>query len=48
MRADISQRPNFEVPKNEKLGSRVEREMACLFEKEIALNRVMEELKQGM
>ena len=45
LRADVSQRPNFEVPKHGKLGARVERELACLFEKEIALNRVMEELK---
>lgn len=48
LRADVSQRPNFEVPPSEKLGQRVERELACLFEKEIALNRVMEELRQGM
>ena len=48
LRAEVAQRPNFEVPQNEKLGQRVERELACLFEKEIALNRVMEELKQGI
>ena len=45
LRADIAQRPNFEVPQSESLGQRVERELACLFEKEIALHRVMEELK---
>ena len=45
LRAEIAQRPNFVVPNNQLLGSGVERELACLFEKEIALNRVMEELK---
>jgi len=46
LRADIAQRPNFLVPNAEYLGPRVEAELACLFEKEIAFNRVMEEQKQ--
>jgi len=33
------------VPDAESLGPRVEAELACLLEKEIAFNRVMEELK---
>ena len=45
LRADIAQRPNFLVPDAEYLGPRVEAELACLFEKEIAFNRVMEEQK---
>ena len=45
LRADIAQRPNFVVPNAESLGPSVEAELACLFEKEIAFSRVMEEQK---
>lgn len=48
LRSDIACRPNFLVPNGEYLGPRVESELACLFEKEIALNRVLEEQKQTM
>ena len=45
LRADIAQRPNFKVPKNQKLGEKVEQELCCLLEKEIALNRILEEIR---
>lgn len=45
LRAEIAQRPCFEVPNPEKLGSNVEDALTTLFEKEIAFNRVTEELK---
>lgn len=48
LRAEIAQRPCFEVPKPEVLGSNVESALTCLFEKEIAFNRVAEDLKQTM
>jgi hypothetical protein len=43
LRADLAMRPNYSVPTTEFLGDRVERELAILFEKEIAFNRVLEE-----
>ena len=48
LRADIAQRPNFEVPNADFLGEHVEDQLTTLFEKEIAFNRVTEELKQKM
>jgi hypothetical protein len=48
LRADIAQRPTFEVPSTEKLGANVELELTLLLEKEIALNRVIEEIRQKM
>ena len=48
LRAEVAQRPNFEVPPDGRLGAQVESELACLMEKEIALNRVLEELRQDM
>ena len=48
LRADIAQRPNFEVPRTTKLGQNVEDALTILLEKEIAFARVMEDLKQKM
>lgn len=44
MRCTVTER-NDDDQECEKLDKVVERELACLFEKEIALNRVMEDLK---
>jgi Ca2+-binding EF-hand superfamily protein len=46
LRADLAMRPNFEVPNPDVLGPNVEDALTTLFEKEIAFNRVMEEMKQ--
>ena len=43
LRAQIAMRPNFVVPPGQPLGPRIEAALAQLFEKEIALNRVLEE-----
>ena len=48
LRAEIAQRPIQAVPKDEALPQEVECELTCLFEKEIAFNRVMEEMKQNI
>ena len=48
LRAELAMRPNFLVQNADLLDSKVELEMACLFEKEIAFNRVMEEQKQAI
>ena len=45
LRADVAQRPTFEVPKHQKLGPNVEQELTFLLEKEIALNRVVEDIR---
>lgn len=46
LRAEIAQRPNFVVDKAELLNSSVEEALSTLLEKEIAMGRVLEELKQ--
>ena len=48
LRAVIAQRDIYEVSKHDYLDAEVESELTRLFEKEIALNRVTEELKQEM
>ena len=48
MRAAIAQRDIYEVSKHDYLDAEIEAELTRLFEKEIALNRVTEELKQEM
>lgn len=48
MRAAIAQRDIYEVTKHDFLDAEIEAELTRLFEKEIALNRVTEELKQEM
>ena len=46
LRAAMAQRSIYEVPKQEMLDPEIEQELTRLFEKEIAYNRVTEELKQ--
>ena len=48
LRAAIAQRDIYEVTKHDFLDAEIEAELTRLFEKEIALNRVTEELKQEM
>jgi Ca2+-binding EF-hand superfamily protein len=48
LRAEIAQRPTFSVPDSELLGENVENELTAIFEKEIAFNRVIEDMKQQM
>jgi hypothetical protein len=46
LRAEVGQRPIYDVPSTSMLDGQIEIELSCLFEKEIAFNRVMEEMKQ--
>ena len=46
LRAEVAQRPTFQVTKGERLGDNVEAELTYLFEKEIALHRVTEDMRQ--
>ena len=48
LRAEVGQRPIYQVSGQDMLEAPIERELSCLFEKEIAFNRVMEEMKQDM
>ena len=48
LRAAIAQRDIYEVTKHDLLDNEIETELTKLFEKEIALNRVSEEIKQEM
>ena len=46
LRAEIAQRPIYLVTKDDTLPEAVESQLSCLFEKEIAFSRVLEEMKQ--
>eukprot|EP00347_Sterkiella_histriomuscorum_P013646 403363918 len=48
LRAALAQRPNYAVSTNQYLGREIEAELTKLFEKEIAFNRVTEEIRQRM
>ena len=48
LRSELALRPNYLVQNADLLDAKVENELACLFEKEIAFNRVMEEQKQSI
>jgi hypothetical protein len=48
LRAIVAQRPNYPVSRTDFLGTEIESDLTRLFEKEIAFNRVTEEMKQNM
>jgi hypothetical protein len=50
LRSQLALRPNYKVNaiQNESLDTDIEVELSCLFEKEIALYRVIEEIKQNL
>jgi len=45
LRASVAQRPNYPVSRTDFLGTETEADLTRLFEKEIAFNRVTEEMK---